>query len=98
MVTSSATESFRYNNFKPFPLYKSRKRVWALEVDTIGNANGYGDVAVTFKDKNFDLFYVDDLSVLQRYMPKSGDFYVRYEDGGYAFVPRKSFLAGYELV
>lgn len=70
------------------PRYKSHKKVWALEIDTV---NGH---RLTFRDKGYASILCD-ADMFSRYKPVAGDYYVQYDDGYKSFSPRKAFLDGY---
>ena len=89
------------------PRYKSKKLVWALEIDRIEHMSGeYIDVGpngewlsveIHFTDKHFLPKKVKS-SVISRYSPNRGDFFVVYEDGYQSISPRKAFLEGYDRI
>lgn len=77
------------------PRYVSHKKVWALEIDTIGEvADAAGARMLTFRDKGYAKMRAP-LEMFSRYVPVAGDFYVQYADGYKSFSPRKAFLEGY---
>lgn len=83
------------------PRYISHKRVWALEIDTVGEAPNPTTNAplpprkLTFRDKGYAAMMAPD-EMFSRYVPVPGDFYVVYADGYKSFSPRKAFLEGYK--
>lgn len=76
------------------PRYISHKRVWALEIDTVGFADAAGNRMLTFRDKGYAKMRAPH-EMFSRYEPVAGDYYVVYADGYKSFSPRKAFLDGY---
>jgi len=81
------------------PLYKSHKRVHALEIASVGPREMASDRQglfrhLRFKDEGFDGYAASE-EMFSRYVPVPGDFLVFYEDGYKSFSPRKAFLEGY---
>src|ERR1700738_4966115 len=80
------------------PRYVSHKRVWALEIESVGlmdHPNLHRTVAS--RDKGYAPSAIPE-EVFLRYKPVPGDFYVVYADGYKSFSPRKAFLEGYQPV
>lgn len=73
------------------PRYKSHKQVWALEIAIVEGTK------LEFRDQGYAGINVP-AEMFFRYHPKSGDFYVQYEDGYKSFSPRKAFLDGYTRI
>lgn len=76
------------------PSYRSHKKVWALEIETVS-------VGAPYRMKPKDARYAEvtlPAEMWSRYQPVSGDFYVVYADGYKSFSPRKAFLEGYTAV
>lgn len=86
-------------NDAAMPRYVSHKRVWALEIDSIGprdallERNGFTR-RLNFRDAGYATIDVPE-EMFARYIPAPGDFYVVYADGYKSFSPRKAFLEGY---
>lgn len=79
----------------PMPQYKSKKLVWALEIDSVLHLTS--EVEIRFTDKRF-LPKMVKPEVISRHWPKHGDFFVVYEDGYQSISPRKAFLEGYDRI
>lgn len=82
------------------PRYVSHKKVWALEIDTVGPRempNGIRGIkrTLTFRAEGYAPIDVPE-DMFARYVPVPGDFYVVYDDGYKSFSPRKAFLEGYK--
>lgn len=85
------------------PRYQSHKKVWALEIkmcsmapsgpsnDEVAEHPGH---TMTFVDQNYAPKTIPQ-SVVARYYPVPGDFYVVYDDGYESISPRQPFLDGY---
>lgn len=73
------------------PRYLSKKKVWALEIESLD-----GNV-VTPADKGYAPIEMKP-EVFTRYQPVPGDFLVQYEDGYWSVSPRKPFLEGYDRI
>jgi hypothetical protein len=79
------------------PRYVSYKKVWALEINTVGDSdwNADGKRKLTFRDTGYAPMMAP-AEMFLRYQPVPGDFYVQYADGYKSFSPRKAFLDGYK--
>lgn len=77
---------------KEMPKYKCHKEVWALEIETVE----FGPKLV-FADKSYEPMPISQ-SVLARYTPKPGDYFVTYEDGYQSISPKKAFEEGYTRI
>lgn len=77
------------------PRYVSHKKVWALEIDRVGqHPDPEGRHSLTFRDKGYAMIMAP-AEMFSRYVPVPGDYYVVYADGYKSFSPRKAFLEGY---
>jgi hypothetical protein len=78
------------------PRYVSHKKVWALEIDAVGDSdwNANGSRKLIFRDAGYAPIMAP-AEMFLRYEPVQGDFYVQYADGYKSFSPRKAFLEGY---
>lgn len=78
------------------PFYTCHKRVQALEIEKVGSYCQTEDGLMRniwfVGDDHWEIF---PDKMFARYVPKPGDFFVRYEDGYESFSPRKAFLEGY---
>ncbi|SDD96027.1 hypothetical protein SAMN05216337_1017162 [Bradyrhizobium brasilense] len=77
------------------PRYKSHKTVWALEIESVRPVDGHDACVLSFKDQGYAPRQVQG-SIVARYMPTPGDFFVQYADGYESISPRKAFLEGYK--
>lgn len=78
------------------PRYQSHKKVWALKIEAIEDAGDAG-YRLTPADHRYAKFTVD-ASIVSRYMPVPGDYYVVYDDGYKSISPAKAFEEGYTLI
>ena len=86
-------------NVEQLPLYKSHKKVRALEIASVGSremAEGRQGLfrRLTFKEEGFGDYDAGE-EMFARYVPVPGDFLVFYEDGYTSFSPGRAFLDGY---
>lgn len=79
------------------PMYQSHKRVWALEIDTVGipNLDDGNSRKLTFREEGYAPV-IAPAEMFSRYEPVPGDLYVVYADGYQSFSPRKAFFEGYK--
>lgn len=77
------------------PLYQSHKKVRALEILRIIDTGN--DLILHFVEPGHPHKKIDR-SIVARYIPKGGDFYVVYDDGYESISPRQPFLDGYTLL
>lgn len=84
------------------PRYKSHKQVWALKIESVGEAGpvgtgdrpGRGGYRLTFSDRGYAPIMAP-AEMFSRYMPTAGDYYVVYDDGYKSISPAKAFEEGY---
>jgi hypothetical protein len=79
----------------PMPMYKSHKKVYALQIELIVHC--LHGLRLFFRDAHFAPRVVA-AELASRYIPEPGDYLVRYEDGYLAFSPKKAFEDGYTRV
>jgi len=85
---------------RQMPRYICHKRVWALEIASVGNYS-YTQEPTPNHALVREVCFADQTNakipdeVFRRYVPQPGDFYIVYEDGYKSFSPRKQFLDGY---
>ena len=84
------------------PRYKSHKVVRALKIADIvypaPNASGYdGSAWIVPEGQEFTQFKVD-AAYMTKHKPKSGGYYVVYDDGYASWSPAGAFEEGYTLV
>lgn len=79
------------------PQYQCHKKVRALQISGASQPNVLAPTTLFFQDQTYSPIVVPS-EVLSRYWPKTGDYYVRYEDGYESISPQKAFEEGYTLV
>lgn len=78
------------------PVYVCHKRVQALQIKAVTDL-ATGSVSVEFTDEAFKS-YIADSSMIVRYKPVPGDYFVLYPDGYKSFSPKQAFEEGYTLM
>jgi hypothetical protein len=91
------------------PRYECHKKVWALQINKaervkVQYAEGCDgqescpDVILHFDESSGAAPRKVEYSVVSRYWPKEGDYFVLYEDGYQSISPKKAFEEGYTRV
>jgi hypothetical protein len=70
------------------PQYQCHKKVWALKISAVERDT------LSFEDGRYAPIQCED-GMFARYTPKSGDYYVVYDDGYKSISPAKAFEDGY---
>lgn len=82
---------------KELPLYDCHKRVRALKIQSIQRSTvNHDEFVLVFQEIGYEPIIVPG-EMTARYMPKTGDYFVVYDDGYKSFSPAKAFEAGYSL-
>lgn len=76
------------------PRYKCHKRVWALKIQGISRSEETGRALIYPVELGYAPIEVTE-EYLQKHQPKSGGYYVVYEDGYKSFSPAEAFESGY---
>ena len=87
------------------PQYKCHKIVGALKIKYILNPNegipeeDDGERLLTFHDVGFEAaVFLMSAEYVKKHNPKSGGYYVVYEDGYTSFSPAEAFESGYTRI
>lgn len=94
-MTEESTMSESEGAAAEMPRYKCHKTVHALKIETVDRV--IGGVRLNFADKGYAPIKPDS-SIISRYMPVPGDYYVVYEDGYKSISPAKAFEDGYTRI
>jgi hypothetical protein len=68
-----------------------------LQIDSIEIASGSNVVRLSFKEPGYEPLFVSS-KLFARYVAKSGDYLVVYEDGYQSISPKVAFESGYTKV
>jgi hypothetical protein len=89
------------------PRYKCHKTVWALKIAAIKEHGAHsesgsgavndGGATIVPADTRYAPFEVDQ-EFMRKHQPKSGGYYVRYEDGYESYSPAEAFESGYTRI
>lgn len=80
------------------PKYKCHKEVHALRIDTLKpRTPDDGTLLLTPADDGFAPFILD-AAFVSKHAPKTGGYYVVYEDGYKSFSPATAFTSGYTRI
>lgn len=78
------------------PKYKCHKVVHALEISSIKHHSD-GTATITPKEEGYAPFLVN-ADYVKRHEPKTGGYFVVYEDGYRSWAPKKTFESGYTRI
>lgn len=76
---------------KALPVYRSHKKVQALQIKEVHLENG----TLTFVREGYKPLTIDRDWII-RFAPFSGGYYVKYADGYESFSPKEQFEADYD--